>query len=117
MSVMRPSLSASLMLLRVSPGTRTNASVKPRLANRVSNAVFGTADRAIDSTYQSQNGAWYLQVAVVVFGHVCAPILAHDRALALYRDTRLAVRSQYWMLAVMVGFTSLALWLLSQATV
>ena len=79
--------------------------------------LFGTADRAIDYTYLSQNGAWYLQVAVVVIGHVCALILAHDRALALYRDPRLAVRSQYWMLAVMVGFTSLALWLLSQATV
>ena len=42
-------------------------------------------------------------------------ILAHDRALALYKDSRLAVRSQYWMLAVMVGFTSLALWLLARA--
>ena len=51
----------------------------------------------------------------MVAGHVAALILAHDRALALYRDTRLAVRSQYWMLAVMVGFTSLALWLLAQA--
>ena len=30
-------------------------------------------------------------------------------------DSRLAVRSQYWMLGVMVGFTSLALWLLAQA--
>ncbi|MNY34678.1 hypothetical protein D3C86_1690360 [compost metagenome] len=38
MSVMRPSLSASLMLLRISPGTRMKASTKPRLANRVSNA-------------------------------------------------------------------------------
>ena len=51
----------------------------------------------------------------MVVGHVAALALAHDRALALYRDARLAVRSQYWMLAVMVGFTSLALWLLSQA--
>ena len=33
----------------------------------------------------------------------------------LYDDPKLAVRSQYWMLAVMVGFTSLALWLLAQA--
>ena len=41
--------------------------------------------------------------------------LAHDRALTLYGDARLAVRSQYWMLGVMVGFTSLALWLLAQA--
>ena len=42
-------------------------------------------------------------------------MLAHDRALTLYGDARLAVRSQYWMLGVMVGFTSLALWLLAQA--
>jgi hypothetical protein len=78
--------------------------------------LFGTADRAIDYTYLSQTAAWYLQVAVVVIGHVAALTLAHDRALALYRDTRVAVRSQYWMLAVMVGFTSLALWLLAQAS-
>ena len=78
--------------------------------------LFGTADRAIDYTYLSQNATWYLQVAFVVVGHVAALILAHDRALVLYRDPKLAVRSQYWMLAVMVGFTSLALWLLAQAT-
>ena len=78
--------------------------------------VFGTAARAIDYTYLSQNSAWYLQVAFVVAGHVAALTLAHDRALALYHEPKLAVRSQYWMLAVMVGFTSLALWLLAQAT-
>jgi hypothetical protein len=79
--------------------------------------LFGTASRAIDYTFLSQNGSWYLQVGFVVAGHVCALALAHDRALALYRDPKLAIRSQYWMLAVMVGFTSLALWLLAQATV
>ena len=42
--------------------------------------------------------------------------LAHDRALALYGQAKLAVRSQYWMLGIMVGFTSLALWLLVQAS-
>jgi hypothetical protein len=78
--------------------------------------LFGTADRAINYTYLSQNATWYLQVGFVIVGHVAALILAHDRALALYRDPKLAVRSQYWMLAVMVGFTSLALWLLAQAT-
>jgi len=50
-----------------------------------------------------------------VLGHVGGLVLAHDRALVLYRDAGEAVRSQYWMLAIMVGFTSLALWLLSQA--
>jgi hypothetical protein len=77
--------------------------------------LFGTVDRGIDYTYLSQNATWYLQVGFVVVGHVAALILAHDRALALYRDPQTAVRSQYWMLAVMVGFTSLALWLLAQA--
>ena len=78
--------------------------------------LFGTASAAIDYSVLSQNGAWYAQVAFVVFGHVAALVLAHDRALVLYSgDARLAVRSQYWMLAVMVGFTTLALWLLAQA--
>ena len=77
--------------------------------------LFGTVDAGIDYNVFPQQSAWYVQVAVVVVGHVAALTLAHDRALVLYRDTRLAVRSQYWMLGVMVGFTSLALWLLAQA--
>lgn len=48
-----------------------------------------------------------------ILGHVAGLVLAHDRALALYGDGKLATRSQYWMLTVMVGFTSLALYLLS----
>jgi hypothetical protein len=77
--------------------------------------LFGTATAAIDYGAISQNQAWYLQVGFVVAGHVAALTLAHDRALALYPSSKLAVRSQYWMLAVMVGFTTLALWLLAAA--
>jgi hypothetical protein len=77
--------------------------------------LFGTASAAIDYSLLSQNGAWYAQVGFVVLGHVAALILAHDRALVLYENPKLAVRSQYWMLAIMVGFTTLALWLLAQA--
>jgi len=77
--------------------------------------IFGTAGTQPDFGLIGANGIWYTQVAFVVAGHVAALVLAHDRALALYDDAKLAVRSQYWMLAIMVGFTSLALWLLSQA--
>jgi hypothetical protein len=77
--------------------------------------LFGTASATIDYGVLSQNAAWYLQVGFVVAGHAAALALAHDRALVLYRDPRLAVRSQYWMLAVMIGFTTLALWLLASA--
>ena len=77
--------------------------------------LFGTVDGGIDYTIFPQENTWYVQVAVVVIGHVAALALAHDRALTMYGDAKLAVRSQYWMLGVMVGFTSLALWLLAQA--
>jgi hypothetical protein len=77
--------------------------------------LFGTADATIDYGIIGSNATWYWQVGFVVAGHVTALVLAHDRALALYDRAQLAVRSQYWMLAVMVGFTSLALWLLSRS--
>jgi hypothetical protein len=76
---------------------------------------FGTASGGIDYGVISANGIWYVQVGALVAGHVTALVLGHDRALATYGDTREATRSQYWMLALMVGFTSLGLYLLSQA--
>ncbi|HEV2812901.1 MAG TPA: fenitrothion hydrolase [Solirubrobacteraceae bacterium] len=77
--------------------------------------LFGTADDAIDFSVISQNATWYAQVGAVVLGHVAALTLAHDRALTLYSDGRAAVRSQVWMLLIMIGFTMLALWLLQSA--
>ena len=61
----------------------------------------------------STKGIWYVQVGALIVGHVSGLILAHDRAVAIYRRVEDAARSQYWMLVVMVGFTSLGLWLLS----
>jgi len=75
--------------------------------------LFGTADRAIDYGWISASAIWYVQVVTLVVGHAIGLALAHDRALVLYGNSRESVRSQYWMLAVMVGFTCLALWLLS----
>lgn len=77
--------------------------------------LFGTADKAIDYGVVSATAIWYVQVGVLVAGHVCGLALAHDRALALYGKARAATTSQYWMLAVMVAFTTFGLFLLSQA--
>ena len=77
--------------------------------------LFGWADQTIDYTVVSSDTFWYIQVGFVILGHAAALTLAHDRALALYSNVKQAVQSQYWMLGVMVGFTSLALWLLSEA--
>ena len=77
--------------------------------------LFGTADNAIDYSLIGATAIWYVQVGTLVAGHVCGLILAHDRALALYGKARTATTSQYWMLAVMVAFTTFGLFLLSQA--
>jgi hypothetical protein len=75
--------------------------------------ILGTAASTIDYNVITATGIWYVQVAALVLGHAAGLTLAHDRALTVYRRVRDATRSQYWMLAIMVGFTSLGLWLLS----
>ncbi len=75
--------------------------------------LLGTSSYHIDYNIISFAAIWYVQVAALVAGHVGGLTLAHDRALAIYPGPQAAVRSQYWMLTVMVAFTSFGLWLLS----
>jgi hypothetical protein len=75
--------------------------------------LFGTAAWGIDYTWIGSRAIWYVQVAALVIGHVAGLVLAHDRALATFDRPAEATRSQYWMLVVMVAFTSLGLWLLA----
>ena len=60
------------------------------------------------------NTIWYVQVAALVVGHVLGLVLAHDRAVALFRSAHLAVRTQFAILGLMVLYTVAGLWLLSQ---
>ncbi|HEY2142283.1 MAG TPA: fenitrothion hydrolase [Solirubrobacteraceae bacterium] len=78
--------------------------------------LFGTAGGQIDFSALTPNSIWYVQVGALLLGHAAGLTLAHDRALVLYKQATDAIRSQYWMLVVMVGFTSLGLWLLSAAS-
>lgn len=75
--------------------------------------IFGTANFQPNLAIVTGNVVWYVQVGALIVGHVGGLMLAHDRALTLYRRARDATRSQYWMLTVMVAFTSLGLWILS----
>jgi hypothetical protein len=52
-----------------------------------------------------------------VVGHVIAVYLAHGISLRLLQDKKRAVRSQYPMLVLMVLYTVLSLWILSQPVV
>lgn len=77
--------------------------------------LFGTASVGINYGVVSASGIWYVQVGALVIGHVAGLMVAHERAVSDYPDSRIAVRSQLWMLGVMVVFTSLGLWILSAA--
>ncbi|WP_026912808.1 hypothetical protein [Patulibacter minatonensis] len=74
---------------------------------------FGTAGVNVESVLLGGTLVWYLQVGALLLGHVAGLVASHDLALRTFRGPRAAARSQYWMLAVMVAFTSLGLWLLS----
>ena len=77
--------------------------------------LFGTSDWVVNYALVTPAQIWYVQVAAIVIGHVGGVILAHDRALTVFTDPAEATRSQYWMLAVMVAFTTIGLFLLSAA--
>jgi hypothetical protein len=77
--------------------------------------LFGGAAAGIDYSIVSATGITYVQIGALVLGHLAALVLAHDRALVVYGSPRAATRSQIVMLVVMVMFTILGLWLLSEA--
>ncbi len=73
--------------------------------------LIGTADWRIVFG-PSQAWVWYVQVAVIVAGHIAGVVLAHDRALGDFGG-EVAVRTQYAMLVLMVALTSLGLFILA----
>ena len=76
--------------------------------------LLGTAGYVPDLAPFSPNTVWYVQVGSLVAGHVAGLAVAHDRAVAIFRDRGAALRSQYAMLVLMVLYTVGGLWLLSR---
>jgi hypothetical protein len=75
--------------------------------------LLGLADFQPTVGFLGPNTIWYIQVAVLVTGHVVGLVVAHDRALALVPSAATAARTQYAMLALMVLYTVCGMWLLS----
>jgi hypothetical protein len=76
--------------------------------------IFGTAGVRPNIAILGPNTVWYVQAGALVLGHVAGLAVAHDRAVAIFRDRDDALRSQYAMLALMVLYTVGGLWLLSR---
>jgi hypothetical protein len=79
--------------------------------------LFGTRGHAVDLGIVSPAVYWYGAVALIVFGHVLAVIVAHVEATRRFASHGAALRSQLPMLALMVAYTSLSLWIMAQPIV
>ena len=76
--------------------------------------LFGTVNRAIDIGIVGIKSIWWIAVIAVVVGHVYAVYLAHVMALRLYGGGRAALLSQLPLVLLMVAYTMISLWILSQ---
>lgn len=79
--------------------------------------LFGTASYVIDIGIVNAKFVWYVAVFAVVLGHVFAVYLAHVTAMRVFSNRKSALFSQIPMLALMVAYTMISLWILSQPIV
>ena len=74
---------------------------------------FGTA-RAPLSALWSPESIWYLQVALIIIGHIYGIIVAQRAAFRLYREKKASFRVHLVMMVGMILMSMLSLWLLAQ---
>ncbi|MBT3371021.1 MAG: hypothetical protein HOE98_23530 [Rhodospirillaceae bacterium] len=79
--------------------------------------LFGTVGYRIDIGIINAKMVWYIAVSAIVVGHVFAVYIAHVMALWVFEDRGAALRSQIPMLVLMIGYTMISLWILSQPIV
>lgn len=79
--------------------------------------LLGTARHQLNIGIVDPRFEWFTAVVTIVLGHIAAVYLAHLTALRALRDRAVALRSQYPMLVLMVGYTMVSLWILAQPIV
>lgn len=76
--------------------------------------VLGTARYEIRYGIINFKVLWNFQVLLIVLGHIVGVYVAHIRALHILENRRIAIRSQYPMLLLMVCYTMFSLWVIAQ---
>lgn len=79
--------------------------------------LFGTGLYIVNIGIVGARFVWISSVIAIVTGHIIAVWLAHVIALRRFRVSGVALRSQIPMLALMVSYTMLSLWILAQPVV
>ncbi len=82
--------------------------------------LLGTRDLHVVTSWLSDPwrvyAVWHTQVALIVGAHVAGVVVAHGLALRLSGPATLMARGQLALLALMIAYTMLGLWLLSTPT-
>ena len=76
--------------------------------------LFGTAKWMTAAVTPDASFVWHSQVALILLGHIVSVYLAHLVALRVFPTQRQATLSQIPMLFLMVIYTTMGLWILSQ---
>ena len=79
--------------------------------------LFGTARYRIDIGVINARTTWYVALVSIIMGHIIAVVLAHVIALRVFGDRRKTAIAELPMIALMIGYTSLSLWILAQPIV
>ncbi|HVL64896.1 MAG TPA: hypothetical protein VM573_06965 [Actinomycetota bacterium] len=78
---------------------------------------LGGLSGAFSGFIASPRAVWFIEIALIVGGHILGVLAAHRTALRLHPDHGIAVRSQYALTALMTAYTIATLWLLAQPLV
>lgn len=76
--------------------------------------LFGTADAIINIGILSPVFIWYFSITAIIVGHIAGVYLAHVQAAQVYPARRAVLLSQLPMLALMVCYTCVSLWIISR---
>lgn len=76
--------------------------------------LFGSARWLASPIIPDAGVVWHTQVWLILFGHIVSVYLAHLEALRVFPTRRQATLSQLPMLLLMLAFTTIGLWILSQ---
>ena len=79
--------------------------------------LFGTVGYQVDIGIVTAKQVWYVGVTAIVIGHVVAVYVAHIMAVRIFAERQAALKSQVPMLVLMIGYTMVSLWVLSQPIV
>lgn len=94
----------------------TGQQIVPLLSDPIGSDIdlFGTAGYIPNIAVINARVAWIVSIVSIVSGHIVSVYIAHVISVRRLREHAIAVKSQYPMLALMVFYTAVSLWIISQ---